>query len=191
MSEVILASSSEARRRLLDTIISNFKVVPPKVKEVTRKGETVKETVMRLAFEKAREVSDKLNTRKAIIISSDQIACCKGKTLFKPLNREKAVEILRFLRGERVKFYTSVCVMDSGNRNIKVKIAEVKMRKYDDREIYNYLESDNAALNCCAAFRIEGSGIRLVKKVKSNDPSVIMGLPLITLCKILRLKKIL
>lgn len=140
----------------------------------------------RLAVAKSEKVADQITPDQAIIIGSDQAASLKGYLIGKPGNLDKAVEQLLMLSGQNVLFYTSLCVLDVKSRQklTSVEQTEVRFRKLSKADIYHYVEVDKP-VNAAGSFHAEGLGITLFESIKSEDPSSLVGLPLIRLTSFL------
>tara|TARA_Y100000768_G_C23989441_1_gene691218 strand:+ start:5216 stop:5830 length:615 start_codon:yes stop_codon:yes gene_type:complete len=175
---VILASSSVFRKQLLSKLGIPFKCISPEIDERRVKGESVSEYVLRLSIEKAKKVA--LNNRNSIVIGSDEVADLDGQILGKPLTLDKAKKQLQMLSGNKVIFRTGLCVLSSETNKhyASVNNYTIFFKDLDDNIINSYLNKDDV-LNCAASIRIEGLAINLVKRMRGNDPSSIMGLPLL------------
>ena len=175
---VILASSSIFRKQLLLKLGISFKCISPDIDEKRLKGESVSQYVKRLSIEKSKKIA--LNNKNSIIIGSDEVADLDGKILGKPITKNKAKIQLRMLSGKHIIFRTGLCVMhsDTGKYYASVNNYSIFFKDLSDKIINSYLEKDDV-LKCAASIRIEGLAINLVKKMKGNDPSSIMGLPLL------------
>ncbi len=182
--QLILASSSEFRKTVLSKIRLPFIQVSPNINETPRKNESPKKLVRRLAVEKAQAVAD--SHADSLIIASDQLAVCNGVIFGKPENHQVAVEQLKFLRGNMVSFYTSLVLMNSDNKRFQIHLdtTNVKFRKLTLSQIENYLAVDKP-YGCAGSFKSEAFGATLFKKVKTNDPDALIGLPLLKLVSML------
>jgi septum formation protein len=162
-----------------------FDVVAPEVDESPLPGEPAMQTALRLAKLKALAVSDAV--QDALIIGSDQVASLEGEHIGKPGNHRAAVEQLRAMRGKAVVFYTAVCLYNSssGRTQCACVPTEVVFRDLGDTQIERYLRLETP-YDCAGSARIEGLGIALVEKVHSDDPTALLGLPLIRLISMLR-----
>ncbi len=177
---VILASSSIFRKQLLSKLGIPFKCISPDINERRIKGESVNEYVQRLSIEKAKKIG--VSNKSSIIIGSDEVADLEGKILGKPLSRNKAKNQLRLLSGKKVIFRTGLCVMNSDTEKYYSSVSNysITFKDLEDNIIDSYLDNDDV-LKCAASIRIEGLAINLVKSMRGNDPSSIMGLPLLKL----------
>ena len=186
--KLVLASSSPYRRELLARLGRPFEVQAPGVDESHLPGETPAELVPRLSEAKARAVRE-LHP-DALVIGSDQVAAAPVEPvpliLGKPGDRVAAIEQLRLLSGRRVDFLTGLCVMEpAGVVQLETEITQVFFRHLSDREIAAYVDRERP-YGCAASFRSERLGITLVESIQGTDPSALMGLPLIRLCRMLR-----
>lgn len=180
---LVLASSSRYRRELLERLRIPFLSISPDIDERALPGEHPRDTALRLAQSKTRAIA--LTRDDAIVIGSDQVAECDGRALGKPGAFDAAVEQLRFLRGRTAFFHTALCVMrgatvvDSG-----VVTTEVRFRALDDATIERYLRLEEP-YDCAGSAKSESLGIALLDVVKSDDPTALVGLPLIRLVTML------
>lgn len=184
MQSLILASSSRYRQELLARLCLPFTVVAPHVDESPLTGESATETCERLALAKARKVAE--SHPGALIIGSDQVALREGQLVGKPGNHENAVRQLQEASGKEVVFHTALCLLDAASGRIwrdRVDVV-VRYRVLDDASIERYLKADQP-YDCAGSGRIETLGITLVESVKSNDPTALVGLPLIALTNML------
>jgi len=183
--KIILASSSAYRKALLERLKLEFEVVSPEIDESPQPQEPATSLVLRLALGKAREVA---KTRSnALIIGADQVAELEGKILLKPGSRDNAVQQLRSMRGRTVRFITGLCVLNSVNQHshTDTDIYNVSFRDYSDKEIERYLDLDTP-YDCAGSFKSEQMGITLMEKMQGDDPTALVGLPLIKLAAMLR-----
>ena len=182
---LVLASSSPYRRELLQRLCLSFETANPDIDESARAGETPVQTATRLAEAKARAVADRYPN--AFIIGSDQVAYVNGRVYGKPGTRARAATQLRELRGRSVNFHTALCLLNNATGAVQfdgVPI-EVRFRHFGDDEIERYLDLE-APLNCAGSARSEGLGISLLDYIRGDDPNALIGLPLISLCRMLR-----
>ena len=182
---IVLGSSSPYRRELLSRLRVPFDVDFPEVDETPRPGETPRDIAWRLAVEKARAV-----TRKhpdAVVIGSDQVADLDGEPLGKPGTHERAVEQLWRMSGKVVVFHTAVAVACAATGFEQVDLAPVRVtfRTLCAGEIENYLRAEQP-YDCAGSARSEGLGIAILDAIESDDPSALVGLPLIRTCRLLR-----
>jgi len=182
---LILGSSSRYRRELLQRLHIPFDVVAPDVDETPRAGETPCQLAERLALAKARAVAGAFP--KAVVIGSDQVADLNGLALGKPGSHERAVAQLRQMRGQTVIFQTAVAVVcaESGFEASSLAAVRVKFRELTDEEIENYLRTEQP-YDCAGSAKSEGLGIALLESIDNDDPTALVGLPLIRTCKMIQ-----
>ena len=183
--QLVLASTSRYRRDLLGRLGIPFSVADPQLAEGTRPGETPEGTARRLAEAKSLAVADRY--RDALIIGCDQVAVGNGEVLGKPGTRENAVRQLRTLSGSEAVFYTAVCVHNTsvGISRTRVVPCRVTFRRLDDGTIDRYLAREQP-YDCAGSAKAEGLGIALIAKMEGDDPSALVGLPLIALVDLLQ-----
>ncbi|MFQ6004203.1 MAG: Maf family protein [Woeseia sp.] len=182
---IVLASSSHYRRGLLDRFLDEYETVSPSVDEADDGTEPPDYFVSRLAREKAEAVSS--THRDALIIGADQIAVLDDQVLGKPGDHQKAVEQLLAASGKSVQFLTAVCVLDPAGRTRHEHIdrTTVRFRQFDLRLAESYLRHDQP-YDCAGSFKIEGAGFVLFESVQTDDPTALIGLPMIWLAETLR-----
>lgn len=182
---IVLASTSPYRRALLARLRLPFEIHAPAVDESALPCETTRETALRLAQAKARAAEPEFPG--ALVIGCDQAAELEGKALGKPGNHDNAVAQLKSMRGKDVIFHTALALLntESGALQTAEVPTTVLFREYSDREIEHYLELERP-YDCTGSARIEGLGIVLVERVASDDPSALIGLPLMSLAAMLR-----
>lgn len=182
---LILASSSPYRRQLLARLQVPFDVDAPDVDERPLPDETPAALVVRLAITKAATVGAR--TSAALVIGSDQIAMVDGAILGKPCTPERAFEQLRRVSGKQVDFLTGLCVLNTDDHHRQADLVSytVCFRRLSDDQIRRYLEREDA-LHCAGAFKSEGLGGALVERYAGDDPTALIGLPLIRLVTMLR-----
>jgi len=182
---LILASTSRYRRELLARLIADFEVRAPGVDEAARAGESPFALAERLAREKAVAVARTEPT--AIVIGSDQVVALDGTALGKPGTRERAAAQLAALSGRNVVFATAVAVAHAGGEHVTSRMVptQVEFRTLSPREIATYLEREDA-LDCAGSFKSEALGIALCARIASDDPTALVGLPLIATAELLR-----
>ena len=182
---LILGSSSGYRRELLARLQIPFEVVNPDVDETPLAGEQPRELAARLALIKARSVARSFP--QAVVIGSDQVADLHGVPLGKPGNHEKALAQLRQMRGQTVVFQTAVSVvcLESGFEDSSLAAVRVTFRDLTDDEIENYLRAEQP-YDCAGSAKSEGLGIALLASIESDDPTALIGLPLIRTCNMIR-----
>ena len=183
--QLVLGSTSRYRRELLERLNVPFEVASPDVDETPLGGEAPPAIALRLALAKAHAVAAKYP--QAIVIGSDQVADLNGLALGKPGNHERAVEQLRLMRGETVVFQTAVAVvcLDSGFAQCELAAVRVQFRDLSDSDIEHYLRTEQP-YDCAGSAKSEGLGIALLAAIHSDDPTALIGLPLIRTCALLR-----
>ena len=176
--EILLASSSPYRRGLLDRFLVEFEAVSPDVDESNTEGLGPEELARHLARAKAEAVS--ASARNALIIGADQLAVLDGHVLGKPGSHQKAVEQLLAASGKSVRFLTAVCMLDPVTRKRYEHTDEtvVHFREFDRRLAEAYLRLDEP-YDCAGSFKLEGAGFLLFESVKTDDPTALIGLPMI------------
>ena len=177
---ICLASSSPYRRSLLDRILSKYKILAPNIDESEKEGLTPKKFVSSLAYKKAIKVRN--FEKDSLIIGADQLAILNNKILSKPGNYENAFKQLSEVSGKIVIFLTAVCIIAPESNKVYqyTDITKAKFRKLNDIIIDNYLNLDEP-YNCAGSFKIEGAGFALFDSIKTNDPTALVGLPMIWL----------
>lgn len=182
---LVLGSTSPYRRELLQRLQIPFEIAAPEVDETPHPGEAPRMLAQRLALAKARAVAHLFPD--AVVIGSDQVADLSGTPLGKPGTHEKAVAQLRQMRGQTVVFQTAVSVvcMESGFEENSLAVVSVKFRDLTDIEIENYLRAEQP-YDCAGSAKSEGLGITLLASIDSDDPTALVGLPLIRTCQMLR-----
>lgn len=180
-----MGSTSAYRRELLARLRIPFEVVSPDVDETPQPQETPNNLARRLALEKARSVA--LRHPGAVVIGSDQVADLAGQALGKPGNHELAVRQLQRMRGHIVIFQTAVAVvcLDTGFEAVELASVKVKFRELTDTEIESYLHIEQP-YDCAGSAKSEGLGIALLETIDSDDPTALIGLPLIRTCRMIR-----
>lgn len=182
---LILGSTSRYRRELLQRLRLPFDVVGPDVDETPQAQETPHALATRLALAKARAVA--AQHPQAVVIGSDQVADLDGEPLGKPGTHERAVAQLRRMRGRTVVFQTAVAVVCQATGFEQVELAPVRVlfRALSDAEIERYLQAEQP-YDCAGSAKSEGLGIALLARIDNDDPSALVGLPLIRTCALLR-----
>lgn len=182
---LILGSTSVYRKALLQRLRLPFDVVAPDVDETPMPGESPPALAERLAMQKACAVAD-LHPQ-AVVIGADQVADLAGEPLGKPGNHARAVEQLQRMRGRTVIFQTAVAVVcrDSGFASQSLSQVHVHFGLYDDQTIDTYLHAEQP-YDCAGSAKSEGLGIALIDRIDSQDPTALVGLPLIHTCRLLR-----
>ena len=182
---LVLASSSPYRRALLDRLRLPYEIKPPAVDESPLRGERPPETALRLAAEKARNVGEV--SPSSLVIGSDQVAELAGTCLGKPGGHQQAVAQLKAMRAQSVVFHTAIALLNTATGALQVEMVPttVRFRDYSDREIERYLALEQP-YDCTGSAKIEGLGVVLVEAIAGDDPSALIGLPLIRLTAMLR-----
>ena len=182
---LILASTSRYRRELLDRLRLPFDVQAPLVDETPGAGEAPSKLAERLASAKAHAIAS--SHADAVVIGSDQVAELDGRAIGKPQTHERAVGQLRAMSGRRVVFHTSVAVVRLEHRFSRCLSAAVAVtfRKLGSEEIEHYLRTEQP-YDCAGSAKSEGLGIALLTSIESDDPTALIGLPLIRTCALLR-----
>jgi len=182
---IVLASSSPYRRELLARLRLQFDTKTPGIDETALHGESAGATALRLAQAKARAVRGEFP--RALVIGCDQVAELDGTCLGKPGSHDNAVAQLKAMRGKTVVFHTAVALLNSetGAMQAADVPTTVHFRDYSDGEIDRYLAAERP-YDCAGSAKIEGLGIVLVARVSSDDPSALIGLPLMRLATMLR-----
>lgn len=182
---LILGSTSRYRRELLSRLQLPFETVSPEVDETPLPGETPLDLSLRLSRAKALAVA--ALHPGAIVIGSDQVPELDGQPLSKPGTHERATEQLRQMSGRQMNFHTGVCVScaETGFAEASVVTVQVRFRQLNDAEIERYLRAEQP-YDCAGSAKSEGLGIALLDAIVSDDPTALIGLPLIRTCQLLR-----
>jgi septum formation protein len=182
---LVLASTSRYRRELLARLFARFDVAAPGVDESSRPGEAPEALAERLAREKALAIASR--EPDAVVVGSDQVVVLDGSALGKPGTRERAAAQLALLSGRTVVFATAVAVAQAGGTRVESRIVPtaVEFRPLSPRTIAAYLDREDA-LDCAGSFKSEALGIALCARITSDDPSALVGLPLIATAEMLR-----
>ena len=183
--KLVLGSSSPYRREMLARLRVPFEVTAPDVDETPQATETPKQLACRLAMSKARAVAAQFPA--CVVIGSDQVADLDGLALGKPGNHARAVTQLQQMRGKTVIFQTAVAVVcqDSGFAQLDLAQVRVRFRELEDAEIEAYLRAETP-YDCAGSAKSEGLGIALLESIENDDPSALVGLPLIRTCRMIR-----
>jgi 7-methyl-GTP pyrophosphatase len=183
--QLVLASGSRYRKELLGRLGLAFEVAVPDVDESPRSGEAPADTALRLAVLKARALEK--GHAGALIIGSDQVASCDGRRFEKPGNRENARRQLLELSGKTAQFDTAAALLDARNGSLQTRVVpcRVTFRKLGEDLIERYLEKEQP-YDCAGAAKAEGLGIALIARIETEDPTSLIGLPLIALSEMLR-----
>jgi septum formation protein len=182
---LILGSTSRYRHELLSRLGLAFETVSPAVDETPEPGEAPASLALRLALAKAKEVASRFPD--AVVIGSDQVADLHGEPLGKPGNHERATLQLRRMRGETVIFQTAVAVVCQATGFERCELAAVRVgfRQLSDAQIEHYLRTEQP-YDCAGSAKSEGLGIALLERIDNDDPTALVGLPLIRTCQLLR-----
>jgi septum formation protein len=182
---LVLASTSRYRSELLQRLRLPFTVRAPEVDETALDGEAPRALALRLALAKADAVADL--DRDAVVIGSDQVADLDGLAIGKPGDHARATAQLRSMRGRTVLFHTAVAAVcrDSGFRAAGLVTVTVRFRELGDAEIEHYLRAEQP-YDCAGSAKAETLGIALLDAIESDDPTALIGLPLIRTCDLLR-----
>ncbi|HEY9105129.1 MAG TPA: Maf family nucleotide pyrophosphatase [Roseateles sp.] len=183
MPTLILASTSRYRQELLSRLRLPFEAIAPDVDEAALPGETPAALAERLALAKARAVAAR--HAGAVVIGSDQVADLDGEAIGKPGTHDKAVAQLKRMSGREVVFQTAVAVVAPGLAAIERAEVRVRLRELTDATIEAYLRADQP-YDCAGSAKVESLGIALLEAVESDDPTALIGLPLIRTCTLLR-----
>jgi len=184
MRRLVLASTSPFRKELLQRLGVAFETAAPNVDEAPLLGEAPEALVVRLAEAKAAAVAARFPD--ALVIGSDQVSVREGEILGKPGTRERAVAQLLAAAGKEVRFLTGLCVLNSatGERQMDVVPYAVRFRRLPRERIERYVDRERP-FNCAGSIRSEGLGIALFESMRGEDPSALIGLPLIRLVSML------
>ena len=182
--KLVLASTSRYRRELLERLRVPFETAAPGTHEARQPGETPQALALRLAKEKALAVAPRFPG--ALILGSDQVAVCEGEILGKPGSHENAVRQLRRLSGREAVFHTAVCLHETATGVSRVRIVPytVTFRALSDDTIERYLAAEQP-YDCAASAKAEALGIVLIERMSGDDPTALIGLPLITVVDLL------
>lgn len=183
--DVVLGSTSRYRRELLERLRIPFSVLAPDVDETPRTGENPRDLALRLALSKARAVA--AMRPEAVVIGADQVADLSGQALGKPGVHARAVQQLRQMRGQTVIFQTALAVVCQASGFEAVDLAQVRVvfRHLTDAEIEAYLQAEQP-YDCAGSAKSEGLGIALLESIDNDDPTALVGLPLIRTARLLR-----
>ena len=182
---LVLASTSRYRRALLAQLGLPFAVASPATDETPLPGETPAATALRLADAKARSVA--ADFPDALIIGSDQVADCEGQLVGKPRDHRHAVAQLTALSGKTVVFHSGLALFDAARGTGETAMVDVRstFRDLSPDEIESYLRRDRP-YDCAASVKSDALGIALFERIESDDPTALVGLPLIRLADMLR-----
>jgi septum formation protein len=182
---LILGSTSRYRRELLERLRLPFELRSPEVDETPRDGEAPAALALRLALAKAHAVA--AQAPDAVVIGSDQVADLDGTPVGKPGTHERAVAQLQSMRGKSIVFQTAVAVVrrQTGFEASALVPVRVRFRELSDDEIEHYLRAEQP-YDCAGSAKSEGLGITLLAAIESDDPTALIGLPLIRTAELLR-----
>lgn len=182
--KLVLASSSPYRRELVGRLGLEFECASPEVDERVLEGETPRSTVTRLAEAKARAVA--ADAGDALVIGCDQVATLDGQPVGKPGTRDANIDQLVAASGRWVDFLTGVCLLNSGSGSLQLEVVEysVEFRRLSQSEIELYVDRERP-FDCAGGFKAEGLGIALFRRLRGDDPTALIGLPLISLSRML------
>ena len=182
---LVLGSTSRYRAELLRRLGLGFEQAAPDVDETPLPGETPEQIARRLALAKARAVATRFPN--AVVIGSDQVADLAGTPLGNPGTLERAVLQLRAMRGQTVVFQTALAVvcLETGFEQADLAAVKVVFRDLSDDEIEHYLRAEQP-YDCAGSAKSEGLGIALLERIDNDDPTALVGLPLIRTCRLLR-----
>ena len=183
--KLILGSTSPYRRELLERLRIPFEVAAPQVEETALASETPQQLACRLALAKAHAVAAQFPG--AVVIGSDQVADLEGQALGKPGNHARATTQLQKMRGKTVVFQTAVAVVcnETGFEQLELAQVNVQFRMLSDAEIEAYLQAETP-YDCAGSAKSEGLGIALLASIENDDPTALVGLPLIRTCRMIR-----
>jgi len=182
---LVLASTSRYRRALLERLGLPFDVAAPGIDEAALPGESPRATALRLSEAKARAVAGRYPD--ALVIGSDQVADCAGRPIGKPGDRARAFAQLRELSGRTVIFHTGLALVDARSGRCRSELVDIAstFRPLTDDEIGAYLDREQP-YDCAGSVKSEALGIALFDRIESDDPTALIGLPLIALTRLLR-----
>ena len=182
--QLILASTSVYRRQLLERLRVPFAVISPEVDESALVGELPEPLARRLALAKAQAVA--VQQPDAVVIGSDQVADLAGTALGKPHTHARAVEQLQRMRGQTVIFQTAVAVVcqATGFSQVDLAAVSVRFKLLTDAQIEHYLQAGRP-YDCAGSAKSEGLGIALLERIDNDDPTALVGLPMIRTCRLL------
>ncbi|WP_225748154.1 nucleoside triphosphate pyrophosphatase [Eikenella sp. Marseille-P7795] len=183
---IVLGSSSVFRQQQLAKLGLRFTSAKPDCDETPLPGETPRQTAERLAEAKARSLAARYP--RHLVIGADQVACCGGRQLGKPMSVAKAQQMLADTAGQELHFYSALCVLNtfSGSLQRHVNTTAVKMRPLTAQQIASYLEREPDAVYCAGGAKSEGLGGALIERIDSSDPNALIGLPIFRLIDFLQ-----
>ena len=183
--KIVLASTSIYRAQLLGRLGLEFVLASPETSEVPLDGELPVETALRLAIAKALSLAPA--HPNSLVIGGDQVADLKGLPIGKPGSRESAIKQLERMCGQTLLFHTGIALLNTASANIQSRMVTttVRFREFSGQDIENYLDREHA-LDCAGSAKSEGLGIALIASMQSDDPTALIGLPLIALIDMLQ-----
>lgn len=181
---LVLASSSKPRKELMNRLQIPYVSISPDIDESALPGESTTDLVLRLAREKAQAVP--VQFPNSLIIGCDQTAECEGVQLNKPRDFAHAVAQLMSVRGKKVQFISGLCVLNTHTHQMQqhVEITDTYFKELTPSQIENYVHAEQP-YECCGSIKSESLGIALVEKIVSEDPTSLIGMPMIALIKML------
>lgn len=186
--EIILASSSQARQKILKKAGFDFEIMIPDIDETPKDQELAEDLVIRLAIGKAQKVSEIIKdlNKNYLIIGSDQVADLDGEIIGKPSGYEEGLDFLMKFRGRTINFLNGLCLLNFKTQRYETRlnIIETKFRDYSQAMAENYLKKYQP-YECAGSLKVEGPGIRLIESVISKDPNSLEGLCVIDLISLL------
>lgn len=188
MKNIVLATESPAKHETMSRLMLTFTTDAAHIDESRFEQEPVVEHVQRLARAKAQTVYAR--HQEAIVVSTDQVAAIDEDILGKPGNHAGAIAQLQKVSGQRVAFHTGLCVIDNNETQVLHLQFDVRFRQLTLTEIDSYLRQEQP-YQCACSFKIESLGINLIDELYGHDVTIVTGLPMLALCKILREKSVL
>jgi MAF protein len=184
MQPLVLASTSPFRKKLLEKLQLAFACASPDIDETPHAGESAEQLVARLAEQKALAVAPQ--HPDGLIIGSDQVAVLNGRIIGKPLTHQNAFSQLQQASGQRLTFYTGLCLYNAAQRQSQTLVEpfHVDFRQLSGQQIERYLLAEQP-YQCAGSFKSEGLGISLFERLEGDDPNSLVGLPLIRLIQLL------
>jgi len=183
MASIVLASTSPYRRQLLERLRLPFAVHEPAFREARPGSMPPTALVRHNTLGKAASVAERFPD--ATIIAADQIATCDEAVLGKPGDHDAACRQLRLLSGKPVDFFTGLAVLEKKREHYETDVTRVRFRDLSEQEIAAYVAMEKP-FSCTGSFKAEGLGICLFESIETRDPTALIGLPLIRLCRIIR-----
>ena len=183
--KIVLGSTSIYRAQLLDRLGLDYVTARPDTDESPLAGESPAATALRLAIAKAQSLENKFPD--ALVIGADQVADQNGIAIGKPGSKKRALEQLQNMSGQTLVFHSALALLNTGTGRMQSRVVDttVRFRTLTSQEIENYLDRENA-LDCAGGAKAEALGIALIASMQSDDPTALIGLPLIALIDMLR-----